>query len=511
MMKKTISVVLLSAMLFTLITAGTVANADTEYAEWVYSATPGDLETADPYGSTTARTMWLTNMTFDTLVYNNAETGEIDPELAYKWESNEAQDEWTFWLRDDVYFHNGDHMTAEDVKFTYLFTANLNGEVNVIKASEAGSFAESVEILDDYTIKFVLKKPRADFPTYMEMKVYSKNAIETLGLAEGGVIGTGPYYFDRENTIPAQIYTVTRNENYWGGTENYKTKHIGFKVYGDWNGVIAALEAGDIDFTTIQGIHYNTVSNDPDLVIEEKAGSSVYYVGFNYTSANADFYDKEIRTAIAQCINKDDLVLIAWEGLAMKADNMCAPSGLGFSPDVKGPSYDPEAGAATLRSKNIKDLTVIYTSGAPAIVAEVLQASLKSAGITVNLRQVDTTNWASFKMAREGYDLMVDYLSYSGALLNTYTRFLTRTGSANFYAYNSDEFEAMLNKVDAQSNWDDMVKEFLNLQQWVADESPLIPLTYANQLLGRDANVGGGYLASTNGRNDWSTIYKIVK
>ena len=355
-MRKVILAMLLMTMLLSACATKTeLAAENAKYAEWVYSATPGDLESADPYGSTTARTDWLTNMTFDTLVYNNTDTGEIEPELATKWESNEAQDEWTFHLRDDVYFHNGDHLTAEDVKFTYLYTANLDGEVNVVKTFAAGSYAKSVEVLDDYTIKFILKQPRPDFPTYMEMKGYSKNAIETLGQADGGIIGTGPYYFDKENTIPAQIYTVSRNDNYWRGTDDYKTKHIGFKVYGDWNGVIAALQAGDIDFTTIQGIHYNTVKNDPDLVVDEKAGASVYYLGFNYTSTNADFYDNEIRTAIAQCINKEDLIAIAWEGLAIPAENMVPPSGLGYSADVKGPAYDPEAGAATLKNKNIKN------------------------------------------------------------------------------------------------------------------------------------------------------------
>lgn len=517
MTKKLIAALLVAATLLTFCACGAKDNTGTEnsgetkYSEWVYSATPGDLESADPYGSTTARTEWLTNMTFNKLVYYNEKTGEMDPELATKWESNETNDEWTFYLRDDVTFHNGDRLTAEDVKFTYLHTANLGEKVNVVKTFTAGTYAESVEVLNDYTIKFVLKQPRPDFPMYMDMKVYSKNAIETLGQKDGGVIGTGPYYFDKENTHSGQIYTVSRYDNYWGGTENYKTKHIGFKVYGDWNGVIAALQSKDIDFTTIQSGHYTTVKSDPDLAIDEAVGCTSYYMGYNYTSKNANMNDPEIRKAIAQCINKDDLVAIAWENLAVKSNNFCAPTGLGYNANIKGVEYNLQEGIATLKAKGVKNLTIIYTSGAPAVAAEVIQASLKQADINVELRQVDTTNWASFKAAREGYDLFVDYGSYRGALLYNFTRFLHRDGAVNFGGFVSDEFETLLNKVSEQSSWEDMLKEFNVLQQWVADNAPLFPLVYTNTLLGRNVNVGGGYLGSSNNSCNFATIYKTVK
>lgn len=517
-MKKTILIITLVSMIFSLCACGAkdtqgatnTVGEGTQYAEWVYSATPGDLDSADPYGSTSARTEWLTNMTFDTLVYYNEETGEVEPELATKWEPNATNDEWTFWLREDVYFHNGDHMTAADVKFTYEHTANLGETINVVRTFAAGAYAKSVEILNDYTIKFVLKQPRPDFHMYMEMKVYSKNAIETLGQADGGIIGTGPYYFDKENTVSGQIYTVSRFDNHWRGTENYKTKHIGFKVYGDWNGVVAALQSRDIDFTTLQSAHYNTVKNDPKLAIDEKVGCSSYYMGYNYTSKNADMNDPEVRKALAQCINKDDLTAIAWENLAVKSNNFCAPTGIGYNADVKGIEYNLEEGIATLKAKGIKNLTIIYTSGAPAVAAEVIQASLTRAGITVNLRQVDTTNWASFKAAREGYDLFVDYGSYRGALLYNFNRFLHRDGSVNFGGFVSDEYEALQNKVSEQTNWEDMLKEFGVLQQWVAENVPLFPMVYTNQLLGRNVNVGGGYLGSSNNACDWSTIYKTI-
>ena len=63
--------------------------------------------------------------------------------------------------------------------------------------------------------------------------------------------------------------------------------------------------------------------------------------------------DVEVRRAIAQMIDKDAIVKVAWENLGQKSMNFCAPSGLGYSSTVKGIAYDPAAGSATLKAKGI--------------------------------------------------------------------------------------------------------------------------------------------------------------
>ena len=483
-----------------------------EYAEWVYIGMEKDLDTADPYGGTTAMTEWFTTMTFDTVIYNNPETGEIDPELAYKWEPNADNTEWTFYLEEDVYFHNGDHMTAEDVKFTYLYAANLNGETNVVKTFSAGTYAKEVEVVDDYTIKFILNSPMPDFAAYMEMKVYSKNAIETLGHADGSVIGTGAYYYDKDESVSGQMFVATRNEDYWQGTDAYKTKHIATKVYGDTNSTAAALQAGEIDMTfTLPPTDYPILSTDPNLQTEVKTGCQSYYLGFNYKSTNVDMNDVEIRRAIVQCIDKDAMLEIAWEGFAEKSMNFCAPSGLGYSADTKGIEYNPEAGAATLKEKGVKDLIIMVPAHVPnTTAAEVVQSCLTPIGINVTVKPVDPTNFTQFKAAMEGYDMFIDYCSYRGALLYNFNRFMYRGGSSNMFGYESPEYEKMQDNVTAQTSWDDMLKEFAVLQQWVADNVPLFPLAYGNTWRALGKGVGGGYLGGSENAVDWSTLYKVV-
>ncbi len=483
---------------------------ETKYADTVIWGRPGDLDTPDPYGGTSAQCEEFTNSTFDTLIYNNPETGEMDPELATSWEANADNSEWTFHLVEGVKFHNGDKFTAEDVKFTYLYAANLDGATNVIKPFTAGSYAEEVEVIDDYTIKFILKQPMADFPAYMEMKVYSKNAVETLG-EEGKYIGTGPYYYDAAMTTKGQQFTMSKNHDYWRDQDLYKTEHIICKQYGDANAVVAALQAGEIDYTLAAGIaNYNLINDDPKLEAVLKTGCASYYLGFNYGTKTCDMFDVELRKAICQCIDKEAIVAVALEGVGGVASyNFCAPSGLGYA-EVNGLEYDPAAGAAVLKEKGVTKLHLSHYQTC-AKHAEVIQSCLKQAGVEVELQQVDGTNWTTYKAAQDGYDLFLDYASYRGALLYNFNRFLYRGGSSNVIGWESEEYEKLQDNVTAQTTWEDMVKEFGVLQQWVADNVPVFPIVYANMFLAKQPSVGGGYLGGSENACDWATVYKVVE
>ena len=143
-------------------------------------------------------------------------------------------------------------------------------------------------------------------------------------------------------------------------------------------------------------------------------------------------------------------------------------------------------------------------------MAEVIQANLAQAGVNVTLRLIDDTNWVTFKSAQEGYDIFLDYASYRGALLYNFNRFLYRGGSSNLFGFGSDEYETMQDKVTAQTSWEGMLVEFANLQQWVADNAPLFPLNYNYMWVGKNPNVGGGYMGGSDNAHDWSTIYKVV-
>jgi len=481
----------------------TEADKTVKYEEWVWGHYGSDLDTADPYGSTSAQHQMFTNMTFDVVTYVDADTGELMPELAYKWEPNADNTEWTFYLEEGVVFHNGNKFTADDVKFTWEYAGVNQG--NVVKPISAYAYCKEIVVVDEHTVKFVLNSGMPDFATYLEMPIYDKESFDTMDAKEAAVIGTGPYYYDTKETVTGSHFVATRNEDYWRGLDNYPTKHIGFKVIGDANSVAAALENGEIDFAgSVTSATYPTLETNKKLKMYSRAGASSYYMGFNYAVEKMN--DINIRKALCQAIDKDAIVAIAYEGgLGGVANgNFVVPTGLGYTADTTPLAYDPAAAKAVLEPINL-ELTIIYYASC-AKIAEVIQQCFAQVGVKLNLEQKDGTNWTPIKAAQEGYDLFLDYAAYQGALLYNFNRFFYSGGSSNVYGFQSDEYEALQDKVQQATTYEDMLKEFAVLQQWVIDNLPIFPLTISNVLGCAQADVEGLYYSPTTNYHDFSTV-----
>lgn len=481
-----------------------------EYEEWInICLSTHDLDSADPYGSTTSMGQFLTNLTFDTVTYVDADTGEIMPELAHSWKDVSAAGNggsWEFYLQDNVYFHNGNKLCAEDVKFTWEYAGV--GQGNVIKPLSAWDYVESIEVVDDLTVRFNLKNPMPDFASYLETKIYSKAAFDSMPAAEAGVIGTGPYYFDAENTKSGVQFTATRYDKYWRGIESYPTLHICFKVVPDADTQVAGLQAGTLDIVEIRSSAYNTVISDDNLDLAMRSGAQSWYMGFNY--GREIWQNVELRRAICQAISREDIVNIAWDGGVggVASNNFCVPTGLGYT-EIEGISYDPDAAKATLEKLGYGDgmeITIYFYDIAKKI-AEVIQANLAQVGVKVNLHQADGSNWGSIKAAQEGYDIFIDYCAYQGALLYNFNRFFYTGGSSNVNGYYSADYEKLQNNVQAASTWDEMLKEFAVLQDYVGDNVPLFPIGYSTVLYAIRKDVKGLVLAPSTNYVDVSTVF----
>lgn len=487
-----------------------IESAGPAYEDWVYTSWTGDLDSADPYGSTSAQQQYFTNLTFDTVTYVDADSGTVMGELARDWKDvSKAGDgsSWEIYLQKGVKFHNGDNLTAEDVKFTWEYAAAGAGKV--VKPLSAAAYVSSIEAVDDYTVRFNLKSGMPDFPSYLETKIYSKHAFDTMDAAKAAVIGTGPYYYDTAETKSGVQFVATRNEDYWRGTENYPTKHICFKYIADENTAVASLQAGELDFCfNLSSSQYDTLSADDKLTVYTRSGANSYYLGFNY--GEEKWKDLELRKAICQAINKDDIVAIAYEGgIGGTANyNFCVPTGLGHA-EVDALEYDPAAAKEALASLGYGsglEVTLIYYSLA-AKVAEVIQSNLAAVGVTAKLQQIDGTNWTSLKASQKGYDLFLDYAAYQGALLYNFNRFFYSGGSSNVYGFQSDDYEALQDKVQNAGSWEGMLKEFATLQQWVVDNIPIFPIAYTSQIAAAQKDVKGLKFAPSTNYMDFSTAY----
>lgn len=481
-----------------------------EYQETITTSHSSDNENPDPYASTSSGNRIATNMYFDDLVHIDPVTNKMVGELAKSWKDVKGDGRiWEFSLEKNVKFHNGDPFTAADVKFT--FERATPGTGKTIETISVMKSVENIEIIDDYTVRFNLKEPILDFYAWCTYPIASKKAFETMDAKEAGVIGTGPYILKLENWKLGVQYTLVRNDNYWKGTKDYATKKIVVKCIQDENTRTAAFQSGELDFAYNMSASFAKQVSGQNYKYYKREGAYNYLFGFNLTQER--FKNKELRKAIAMAVNRKDFVEVAFEkGLgASEAYNLIAKDSLGYA-EINQIKYDPKGAIEILKKLGYTkekplDLKICYFANMNKM-AEVLQASLSQLEGLVNpqLEQKDSSNWVAFLRTKQGFDIYLSYFQPVGALTYAIDSMFSKGAPWNYATYESPEFEAMLKKVNSAPSEEAMIKEFANLQQFVADEAVNIPVVYKTLLAAGKPGLEGFVQAATLNDLDFATV-----
>ncbi|MGN0999041.1 MAG: ABC transporter substrate-binding protein [Faecousia sp.] len=442
------------------------------YKAKVRIGTVSDMPSACPFGNTSSQTAMTTNSTFDGLVRIDM-NGDATEALATQWSGNEDSTVWTFTLRQGVKFHNGDDFTSGDVKFTWEFAGDSSHE-GIGKPVVGIDVVDSIETPDDYTVIFHLKYSTPDFLLYAAQKILSRNAVETLGVAEGGSIGTGPYYLASQKT--GEGWTIRRYDDYWG--EKGLTEEIEFVVITDANSRALTLRAGDVDaILEPNSADLASFAADGNFNIYKERTVATFFLGFNHSEGKATA-DENVRRAVMLAINRDDIINACFEGglCGTASYNIITSVQPGFA-DVGHYEYDPEAARKLLEDNNYENLTLNLTAHPLFIpVAEVIQADLSLVGITVNIREIAQSNYSKNLMADpSAYDMYIANSSSTGGVLNVLDRFFSSNGIANCMFYQDPTFDAMLEEAKQAETYEELVEVFGQLQKRIAEET--VPYT----------------------------------
>ena len=168
---------------------------------------------------------------------------QVVPCLAKRWTFDEASCTYTFYLEEDVKWHDGEPFTAEDVKFTIEAIMDPdNGSENAPNFEDV----EEITVVDEHTISFRLTAPNVAFLDYMTMAVLPKHLLEGEDMQTSGFfrapVGTGPYKL--AGWDEGQAITLERNEDYFQGPANIGT--IIFKIVPDDNAKALQMQAGEL-------------------------------------------------------------------------------------------------------------------------------------------------------------------------------------------------------------------------------------------------------------------------
>ena len=311
----------------------------------------GRPATLDPITSNEMISLRLTELIFNGLVGIN-EKQEIVPELAEKWEFSADSRTYTFFLRKDVTWHpkEGEEskpFTADDVLFTYKIMMHPK---TITPLKVRYEFINTVEKLDDYTVKFTLKRPILNALAKFSFKVIPKHGPNNpLYLTREdpfvrNPIGTGPYVL--KNITAEREIVLNANENYFKGRPH--VDKLVAKPFADQNIMTQALMFNAIDMIVLVNPRdIPEIQGDKRFILQPY--NALSYSFFGYNVRNPLLADKRVRKAFTHAVNRQEMLDSFFNGQGTIISGPFAPGSWAYNLDVQPLAFDPEKAKALLQ------------------------------------------------------------------------------------------------------------------------------------------------------------------
>lgn len=510
--QRLLTLILALVMSFALISCGSEKTSDldnvtpdsgsTAYAQEVVIGLSREPITANPMqDSSSLDSQMLYYCTHETLVYYNPETKSFEPDIAESWTVSDDNLVYTFKIEQGIKFHNGEELTAEDVKFSYDYCADSPQKSRVKYISET-------RVIDPYTVEVELNTPFLDFLYSLAQpnaSIICKKAVEAEG-ADGERYGTGPYVIDEWSL--GEYIKLTRFEDYHG--EAPKTEKLTFRLVAEDAARVIALETGDLDvcYSPAYLDHQFILDND-DLELVELPGLVTYYLGTN--TQIEPFNNEKVRQALACAVNKEDCIAVAFGGAASVATSVM-PTGVPMYLPVEGYSLDVEKAKSLLAEAGYPNgfsMEIGVSTDVHQNIAQVIQDNLKQIGITASITRYDTGTMSQMTQDGTYQTAIMNYSNGSGPSGSFNTPFGS-TGSSNRCHVNDSYVDEMIELANVETDATKRAELYQELNQYITDKGYWIPVAVPNVYVGIDKNLEGVRYAS-NIRHDFSECYIIEK
>ena len=323
---------------------------------------------------------------FDSLLHKNARL-EYEPSLATSWKAL-SDTQWEFKLRKGVKFHNGETMSAEDVKYSFERVLDQKkkspqyGNVRAIK---------EIRIVDPETIHIITDKP---FPLLLERLVFfpivPKKHVEAVGDQAFGTtspVGTGPWKFvewKRDQLIRLEAF-----DQHWRGKPPFK--HLIIRAIPEIATQVAEMKTGGVDL--IRNVSADLIpelKSHPQTYVSSAPILRVHYVEFDMRVPPFD--KKLVRQAANHAVDKQTIIQKLMGGLGQIVATTVQPKAFGFDPDVKPYPYDPKKAKELLAQAgypNGVDITLHSAFVEFRPVFEAITQMLTEVGIRTNAKVWD--------------------------------------------------------------------------------------------------------------------------
>lgn len=443
---------------------------------------------------------------YDGLVRQDNETGEIVPSLATSWE---YVDDYTirFHLRDDVYFHDGSKMTAEDVKFTFDRGATCSQKSMIFEPFDPAK----TRIVDEYTIELGTKDvfPAAlSYLTNNATLIVSKSAVEAAGSDDAygrQPVGTGAYKF--VDWIAGDRITLERNEEYWGELPEFKNLII--RTIADDTTRALALESGEVDIAyNFAPAQVDMLKNSEVVDVVSTPSYTTNYCGLN--SAYEPLSDKRVRQALRYAVDMDTISEIAFAS-GLPADGPVTPALSCYVPAGEDQQYeqDVEKAKQLLAEAGYADgfdlILSCNESQARISLAQMLANAWKEIGVNTEVRSMEFSAQLNEIYNGESQAFLLGFVA--GGNDGEFYRAMFQAGNdgADWINYDNPEVNELFDLASKEMDAELRAGYYTELQTLLRDEMPWLWVRFADNIWGISKDLTGLDLDP-----EWYSEYRFI-
>lgn len=459
-----------------------------------------DALSMDPANHRERTTETILRDMYDGLVVRNSKM-EVVSQLAETWKQIDMLT-YDFTLRKGVKFHNGDLLTAEDIKFTFdriITDGAISGQTSPRK-SLLGSLKE-VKVLDTNKVRFILGEPWPVFPAFLPwQEVVSKKFVESIG-DEGmstQVNGTGP--FKLVEWIRGNRIVMERFDDYYGGATDIKpvgkakVKRVIWQIIPENASRVAALLSGEVDIINDVPTHsMKQIEKNKKTKIMTVNGTRSYFLGLNNT--RPPFDNLKVRQAFYHAINIDLIIEKILNGNATRINSILSPDAFGHKPNLPEYEYNPEKAKKLLAEAGYSDKISVILDVTSDLknLAEAFSANLADVGITAKVKvwekSVIGPIWKKPVKTRDIY-----FTSWGNGSLDPVgimTPTMQSGGRGNYSGYSNPEVDELLNKAMVEINRAKRATYYQEVETILNKDIPVIFLWLPKEIYGVSNRLGG--------------------
>lgn len=459
--------------------------------DWLIYHLSAEPATLNPITATDAYESTVNSRNiYETLVERNNETLELNPVLAESWEISEDKLTYTFKLRKDVKWQDGEPFTSEDVVFSYKTIMNPKVDAPQLRAY----FQEirDVEAIDDYTVKFTYARPyflALEFCGGMPIvpkHVFAQGDFNT-NPAGRSPVGTGPYKFLRWTT--GREIVIEKNPDYWG--EKPKLNRIVFRIITDSSVSLQVLKREELDVSGLTPIQWARQTSSKSF--EENFDKLSYfrpnysYIGWNLRRPY--FSDKLVRQALTHLVNRDLILQQILFDLGAVVTNPFYINSPEYDKSITPFPYDPkkaselleQAGWTDTNNNGIRDkdgvefkFEFLIPAGSETgeKIATILKEELDKTGISMDIRK---TEWAVFttRLMERKFDAVT--LAWSMGVESDPYQIWSSTQAekgSNFVGFINEEADSLIEAARKEFDRDKRIEMYRRFSEIVHEEQP---------------------------------------